>query len=533
MEEKLEKTSEDRENDVKNEKHLKKEKKIKKEKTANKEKTAKKVKIGKKMEEMHRINKRSFVAYTILTVILLFAYLLEFVKGSRTLEYTLIFGAIDVIPYIMYILVYKKDRTSNKLKYILSIGFSIMYAFVLLTAAVPTTFVYIFMIYIVIIPYGDIVLCYITGGIALAANIVSVAVGFSNGDLGKGDLAMVEIQLIAILLGALFVGFATNVIGKVNAQKLEELNDEKLKTETLLTNTLNLSKSISNDIDSVTDRMEQLRNSVITTKESMEDVSAGANETAESLQEQLLQTEEIVAQLDKANDVTSAITSDVSKTHETVLIGKNNINSLLESVNKSEATSNTVAVRMNELVENTKKMNEIVEMINSITSQTRLLSLNASIEAARAGESGRGFAVVADEISTLAGQTNEATVNITNLITDITSSIQEVFDSIKLLMENNKEQNQAVETMAETFEKIQICASNINEVSADLEQVMAELSKKNESIVTGINTVSAVTEEVSARATETLSGSENDAIVVDEITDVIVNLNEKAKQLNN
>ncbi len=499
----------------------------------NQEKDVRKIKFGKNMEEMHRINKRVLVAYTILTVILLLAYILEFVKGSRTLRYTLLFGALDLIPYLLYLVVYKKDRVSTKAKYILSIGFSVLYAFVLLTAAVPTTFVYIFMIYIVIIPYGDIVLCYITGGIALAANVVSVAVGFSNGNLGKDDLAMVEIQIISVALGALFVGLATNVIGKVNSQKLEELNVEKQKTETLLINTLDLSKSISNDIEAVTDRMEQLRSSVMATKESMEDVSSGANETAESLQEQLLQTEEIVAQLDKANGVTNAIATDILKTHETIVVGKQNIDSLLCSVNKSEATSSTVAVRMNELVENTKKMNEIVEMISSITSQTKLLSLNASIEAARAGESGRGFAVVADEISTLAGQTNEATVNITNLITGITVSIREVFDSINQLMDNNKEQNQAVETMAETFENIEVCASNINQVSAELERVMAELSKKNEIIVTSINTVSSVTEEVSARATETLSGSENDALVVDEIADVIVNINEKAKQLNN
>ena len=66
-----------------------------------------------------------------------------------------------------------------------------------------------------------------------------------------------------------------------------------------------------------------------------------------------------------------------------------------------------------------------------------------------------------------------------------------------------------------------------------LSPILEELSKKNEIIVTSINTVSSVTEEVSARANETLSGTENDALVVDEITDVIVNLNEKAKQLNN
>ena len=132
----------------------------------------------------------------------------------------------------------------------------------------------------------------------------------------------------------------------------------------------------------------------------------------------------------------------------------------------------------------------------------------------------------------MAAQTNEATVNITKLITDITLSIKEVSDSINLLMDNNKEQNQAVETMADTFEKIEVCAEDINKVSGELAQVMTTLSKTNESIVTSINTVSAVTEEVSARSSETLSASENDALVVDEITNEIMDLNEKAKQLN-
>ena len=490
------------------------------------------MKNKKKLSEMHRINARVLVAYTILTVILFFAYILELVKGSRTIEYILVFSAFDIIPYILFLIAYKKDKESRKTKYIFSIGFSVLYAFVLLTAAVPTTFVYIFMLYVVIIPYGDIALCFITGGVAMAANIVSVVIGFTSGDLTKNDLAMVEIQLIAVLLGGIFVGFATQVIGKVNAQKLEELDVEKQKTENLLDNTLRLSKSISEDIEEVTEQMANLRSSVLATKDSMEDVSSGANETAESLQDQLVQTEEVVNQLEKANAVTHTIAVDVEQTHDTIIVGKENIEQLLHFVNVSESTSATVATRMSELNENTEKMNVIVEMINSITTQTRLLSLNASIEAARAGEAGRGFSVVAGEISSLAAQTNEATVNITKLITDITLSIKEVSDSINQLMENNKEQNQAVETMADTFEKIEVCAEDINKVSGELAQVMTTLSKTNESIVTSINTVSAVTEEVSARSSETLSASENDALVVDEITNVIMDLNEKAKQLN-
>lgn len=486
----------------------------------------------KKMPELHRINKAVLIQYAILTIILLAAYILEFAKGSRTLPYTLIFMFFDLVPFVLFAVIYKKNPESSKLKYILSIGFSLLYAFVLITAAVPTTFVYIFMIYVTIIPYGDIRLCYITGGIAVLANIGSVIYGFVTSSLSTNDLAMIEIQVISIAIGAFFVYLATNVIGKVNAQKMDEIHEEKDKTEHLLANTLDISQAISEDIETVSTRMEMLMEAMSTTGDSMKDVTAGANETADSLQQQLSQTEEIVEQIDSAKAVTETIASNVAQTEQTITLGKENIEQLLASVNQSEVVGATVAEKMNELMENTKKMNSIVEMINSITSQTSLLSLNASIEAARAGEAGRGFAVVAGEIQSLAGQTSEATVNITKLINDINSSIQEVFNSTNQMMENNKTQNQAVETMASTFEDIEQCVSNIEEVSSDLEHVVTELVHSNETIVNGINMISSVTQEVSARASETLEDTEKNTVVVEEVTDVIFSIYAKAKQLN-
>lgn len=486
----------------------------------------------KKMPELHRINKAVLIQYAILTIIILAAYILEFVKGSRTLPYTLIFMFFDLVPFVLFAVIYKKNPESSKLKNILSIGFSLLYAFVLITAAVPTTFVYIFMIYVTIIPYGDIRLCYITGGIAVLANIGSVIYGFVTSSLSTNDLAMIEIQVISIAIGAFFVYLATNVIGKVNAQKMDEIHEEKDKTEHLLANTLDISQGISDDIETVSTRMEMLMTAMSTTGDSMKDVTAGANETADSLQQQLSQTEEIVEQIDSAKAVTETIASNVAQTEQTITLGKENIEQLLASVNQSEAVGATVAEKMNELMENTKKMNSIVEMINSITSQTSLLSLNASIEAARAGEAGRGFAVVAGEIQSLAGQTSEATVNITKLINDINSSIQEVFNSTNQMMENNKTQNQAVETMASTFEDIEQCVSNIEEGSSNLEHVVAELVHSNETIVNGINMISSVTQEVSARASETLEDTEKNTVVVEEVTDVIFSIYAKAKQLN-
>lgn len=487
----------------------------------------------KQMHETHRINAAVLLSYTVLTFILLVAYILEFIKGSRTLGYTLIFAILNLVPYITFLVIYLKDKTTTLVKYVLSIGFSILYAFVLITAAVPTTFVYIFLVLFMIIPYGDLKLCYITGSIVIIANIVSVVIGFANGSLTTADLAMVEIQVISVILATIFSGYATKVIGQVNAQKMTELNEEKEKTDSLLSRSLELSKAISEDIESVSARMKHLDQSVSITRDSMNDVSTSTNETADAMQAQLLQTEAIMEQVNTAKKVSQNIAENVLQTEETVNIGKDNIEHLLSYVNQSETASSMVASKMNELAENTEKMNSILEMINSVTKQTSLLSLNASIEAARAGEAGRGFAVVAEEISGLAKQTTEATVNITKLIEGITLSIDEVFTAINQLMESNKEQNQSAETMALNFEKIEMCSHNINEVSSSLENVINELAKSNENIVGSINNVSAVTEEVSARASETLTESEQNALVVEEITKVMTALNAKAKQETN
>lgn len=487
----------------------------------------------KKMNETHRINKTVLNSYTIITVLLQAAYILELVKGSREVSYIVIFSALNLIPYGLCVWAYLKDKSSQAMKFIMCVGYSVLYAFALLTSDVSNTFVYMFLMLFLLVPYGKKMLCFITGSVAVVSNIVSVVVGFANDTLTSDDLPNIEIQLISMVVSVMFTIFVTNVIGKVNAQKMSELNEEKEKIDDLLSQTLEVSKGISEDIATVSSRMEDLERSVVTTKDSMQDVSYGANETAESMQEQLVQTEAIVKQVDKTKEASETIAEEMRQTSEALEVGKEDIGRLLQLVERSDKISVTVADKMQELTSNMERMNSIVEMINSITNQTSLLSLNASIEAARAGEAGRGFTVVAGEISGLAGQTRTATVDITRLIEGVTVSIKDVFDSINELVESNKEQNHAAEEVAESFDKIESYTNSVVEVSATLEEVVNELERTNKVIIEGIGNVSAVTEEVSARATETFSVSENNASTVEEIANVIAELNDKAQRLNN
>ena len=83
-----------------------------------------------------------------------------------------------------------------------------------------------------------------------------------------------------------------------------------------------------------------------------------------------------------------------------------------------------------QLDESSRKIGEVVSLIQAIAEQTNLLALNATIEAARAGEAGKGFAVVASEVKELANQTSKATEEISSLITAIQSSSRESVESI-------------------------------------------------------------------------------------------------------
>ena len=96
----------------------------------------------------------------------------------------------------------------------------------------------------------------------------------------------------------------------------------------------------------------------------------------------------------------------------------------VEQARKTNNTVQTLAVAGN-------KIGEIVQLITQIASQTNLLALNATIEAARAGDAGRGFAVVANEVKNLAGQTANATDEISALVSGIQGSTKDAVDAIQ------------------------------------------------------------------------------------------------------
>jgi methyl-accepting chemotaxis protein len=297
--------------------------------------------------------------------------------------------------------------------------------------------------------------------------------------------------------------------------------------EQLLQANSQLSEKLTEGINAIHGKVEELSSASKATKTAMKELSEGAGHTARHVNSQKQQTEAIQEKVDRVHDASEQIGVNMRHTMEALDAGNRNVAALVGQVEISVENGVQVGRKLEALGHYMEKMHTIVELIGGITAQTSMLALNASIEAARAGAAGRGFSVVATEISDMAARTREATANITGLIGDVTASIQEVMGVIAGMVSGIDRERQGAE---ESFLSIRNNAQAVSGSMEDLVKMVGELDDSNQMIVDSVQTISSISEEVAAHAGETMHGEEKNALIMEEIVCIMQELVDLAKQ---
>ena len=313
------------------------------------------------------------------------------------------------------------------------------------------------------------------------------------------------------------------------AERLREVVDRIQKNSGIL----------NSDSVKLNDVVSDTSSSVSNVVSAMDDVAHGATNQAETSSDLMANIEELSAKLDmitshidELNETTKSVSDDAMDTkhimNELLGINEDTKNSVEAIVNQSRDTLNAV-----------EEINSIVRAIEEITTQTNLLSLNASIEAARAGESGRGFAVVAGEIGALAQQSADSAKKISIIISNIVSQVEK---SSALSDDLSKNASHQINKLADTQRTMETVLSGVEDISTNTDSIYSEVKSLmliKDSISDSVETLSATSQENAAASQETSASAtviEGNMSVLknssDDISNVASDLHEAVSYFN-
>ena len=285
-------------------------------------------------------------------------------------------------------------------------------------------------------------------------------------------------HLLLLLVGVLAAGAAVALSWRMQRKLVTDLGEAARLADTVAAGNLAV-QAHSERVDEVGDLLRslermagQLNGSLQTVMDSSHSIQTASSEIASGNLDLSQRTEQTATRLQQTASAMTQLTGTVRQSAESADTANQLASSAAAVAERGGQVVRQVVSTMDEINASSKKINDIIGVIDSIAFQTNILALNAAVEAARAGEQGRGFAVVASEVRSLAKRSADAAKEIKGLIG---KSVEKVETGARLVQD-------AGTTMTEIVASVGRVTHIIGEIRASTVEQSSDIGSVNSAI---------------------------------------------------
>jgi len=292
-----------------------------------------------------------------------------------------------------------------------------------------------------------------------------------------------------------------------------------------------ISESIAGVSMTILENAQESVSAIEELKSSMEQIATAAEENSGASEQALSNVKGINSNINRMSSTIDTVISSTLSTGDNIMASVDKINESVTRMDKAVVVAKESSTKSEELKESSQNIGNAVGFIAKIADQTNLLALNAAIEASRAKEHGKGFAVVADETRALAGESEKNAEFISELVTKIQSSIDDIINSIgdttKTISENGITGN-SLSLKMEELTKIAVysveAARSVSTYTRNLGDFVAKIND-------GSQDIASASSEIALSVEKTLNGIDIQSDALAQTEDDIKDLSNLAEEL--